>query len=189
MQILKGENSFDTSVMKALEEIDPEFQSYGGLLIVGSHSPQEVVENDFIFEQIREARENDRPTLGLCFGMQLMAIEYARNVLKIKDATSEEIGNGVFVVSRLPSLRVGQHSVEWDNKKTLESFWHRYGVSSKYARKAFHFSETDGFVNRMQLKDHPYFVGVQFHPEYQSSKENPHPVLKQFIESCSQKTN
>ena len=104
MEIL---NDFNTTVKKALEEIDPNYQDYPGLVICGTHSPHDVEQ---MIEKIREAREYGTPFLGICFGHQLAAIEYARNVLGIKDATSEEFGKGNFVVYKLPQLNVGLHN-------------------------------------------------------------------------------
>src|SRR3990167_1004682 len=84
MEIL---NDFSTSVIRALSEIDKDWESYDGLVVCGTHSPHDV---EMMIDKIRQARESRRPFLGICFGHQLAAIEYARNVLGIKDATSQE---------------------------------------------------------------------------------------------------
>lgn len=94
-----------------------------------------------------------------------MAIEYARNVLGIDDATSEEFGvDGTYVVQKLPELNVGL--------KDGESWWNNYAVRDDIATQmaAGAFS--------------PIYFGVQYHPEYQSSKEKPHWVLETFLRAC-----
>lgn len=149
MQIL---NDFSTSVRKALEEIEPDYESLRGLVVCGTHN-QENVEQ--IINVIKTARENGTPTLLICAGHQLGAIEYARNVLGIKDATSEEFGTGTFVVKRRPELKVGLHDGE--------TWWSNFDV-----------------VIDWEIPNH--FISVPFHPEYQSSKEKPHPLLVKFIE-------
>ena len=148
-------NDFTVSVEKALEEINSNWRNYDGLIIAGTHSPHDV---EMMIDKIREARETGRPFLGICFGHQLAAIEYARNVLRIKDATSEEFGQGTFVVKKLPELKVGL--------KDGESYWNNYEV------------DLPGWEKPKN------FITVQFHPEYQSSKERPHPILKEFLK-CS----
>src|SRR3990167_5651834 len=148
-------NDFTVSVEKALEEINSNWRNYDGLIIAGTHSPHDV---EMMIDKIREARETGRPFLGICFGHQLAAIEYARNVLGIKDATIEEFGQGTFVVKKLPELNVGL--------KNGESYWNNYEVDLPGWEK---------------LKN---FITVQFHPEYQSSKQRPHPILKEFLK-CS----
>ena len=148
-------NDFSTSVRKALEEIDPKYESYNGLVICGTHSPHDT--EDMILK-IEQARKTGRPFLGICFGHQLAAIEYARNVLGIGDATSEEFGKGTFVVKKRPTLKVGLHDGE--------SYWNNYEVVLPDWEKPTHFATT------------------QSHPEYQSSKDKPHPTLKKFIELC-----
>ena len=148
-------NDFTVSVEKALEEINSNWRNYDGLIIAGTHSPHDV---EMMIDKIREARETGRPFLGICFGHQLAAIEYARNVLRIKDATSEEFGQGTFVVNKLPELKVGL--------KDGESYWNNYEV------------DLPGWEKPKN------FITVQFHPEYQSSKERPHPILKEFLK-CS----
>ena len=80
-------NDFNTTVEKALSEIDQDWRSYSGLIVCGTHSPHDV---DEMIKQIKWYRENGAPFLGICFGHQLAAIEYARNVLGIQSATSEE---------------------------------------------------------------------------------------------------
>ncbi len=168
MQIL---NDFNTTVKKALEEIDPNYMDYPGLVVCGTHSPHDV---DFMIEQIREARENNRPFLGICFGHQLAAIEYARNVLGIERATSEEFfyskgsdlykSNENVVVLRKEGLKVGLHNGEtyWNNFEVKEGFETIWIKSSD-------------------------FITCQYHPEYQSSKDKPHPLLIKFIELCKKK--
>lgn len=149
MEIL---NDYSTSVKKALEEIDSNYLNYKGLVICGTHDPHNTEE---MIGLIKIAREEGIPFLGICFGFQLCAIEYARNVLGIKDATSEEFGTGTFVVKKLPELKVGLHNGE--------SYWNNYEVDLP------------------DLKIPENFFVSQFHPEYQSSKDKPHPLLVNFI--------
>lgn len=147
-------NTFHTTVEKALGEIDPRWREYDGLIICGTHTPTNI---DQMLIFIREAREAGYPFLGICAGYQLAYIEYARNVLGIKDATSEEWDTeGTFVVKKRKELKVGLHEGE--------TWWSNFEVDDK-------------FLGPMPQN---FFV-VPFHPEYQSSKENPHPLLVDFI--------
>jgi len=145
-------NDFNTSVEKALTEIDKNWRNYNGLVICGTHTPHNVEE---MIESIRIARELKVPFLGICFGHQLAAIEYARNIMGIKDATSEEFGKGTYVVKKLPRMKIGLHDGE--------SYWNNYEVVIEPPKQ-------EGFFT------------TQAHPEYQSSISKPHPLLVNFIE-------
>lgn len=166
MQIL---NDFQSSVRRALSEIDAEYETYPGLVICGTHTPRNVED---LLEQITEARVKMMPFLGICFGHQLAAIEYARNILGQKGATSEEFHDlGLqflvdsqktvpqFIVKKLPELKVGL-------KEDGESYWNNYEV-------------IEGFESMWWKEDN--FITCQFHPEYNSWKGNPHPLLVKFI--------
>lgn len=144
-------NNFSTSVRKAFDEIDKKWSNYDGLVICGTHNPHNTEE---LIDLIRQAREDGIPFLGICFGHQLCAIEYARNVLGVKDATSEEFGIGTYVVKKLPKLKVGLHNGE--------SYWNNYEVIIDFDKP-------------------PHFFTAQYHPEYQSSKDKPHPLLVSFL--------
>lgn len=149
-------NDFNTSVQKALSEIDPKWRDYDGLIVCGTHTPLNV---ESMIEAIKVAREERKPFLGICFGYQLAAIEYARNVLGIKDATSEELGvPGTPVVVKRPQMKVGLHDGE--------SWWSNYDVTDEIQEK--------------WVADENIFA-VPYHPEYQSSKDNPHPLLVSFL--------
>lgn len=145
-------NDYTTSVEKALSEIDPKWRSYPGMIICGTHTPHDT---EKYIELIQEARNTGCPYLGICFGHQLAAIEYARNFLGIKDATSEEFGQGTFVVRKRKQIKVGLHEGE--------SYWNNYEV-----------------VIDWQKPD--WFFTTQAHPEYESMIGKPHPLLKAFID-------
>jgi CTP synthase len=173
-------NDFSTSVHKALSEIDSHYMNYDGLIVCGTHTPNNVEET---ISKIKLARETHRPFLGICFGLQLMAIEYARNVLNIEDATSEEFGTGTPIVSKMPELRVGIFPV--DGKQ--ESHWHNYKVNPIYIHQfeGYNITFTGDIVEEMSFKN---MIGVQYHPEYQSSKDKPHPLLSAFVDQCREYT-
>ena len=145
---------FNTSVTKAISELCPDYEKLDGLIICGTHTPRDMEE---MIAKIKNARETGKPFLGICFGHQLAAIEYARNVLGIADATSEEFGQGTYVVKKRPELKVGLHEGE--------SWWSNYEVAI-------------GWI----IPDN--FISVPYHPEYQSSKEKPHPILIKFLNLC-----
>jgi CTP synthase (UTP-ammonia lyase) len=147
---------FSTSVRRALGEIDPKWEDYEGLVICGTHAPEK---NDIEHQinEIRDARANGIPFLGICHGHQLCAVEYARNVRGIADACSEEWGNGTYVVKKLPELKVGLHNGE--------SYWHNYEV-------------------KIRFDNPPHFFTCQYHPEYNSSILKPHPLLVAFLKFC-----
>lgn len=151
MQIL---GDFTTTVSKALSEIDKNWRDYDGLIICGTHAPKDT---ETMISAVKEAREKKKPFLGICFGHQIGAIEYARNVLGIEDATSEEFGVGTFVVKKLPKLNVGLIDGN--------TYWNNYEVAISW-------------------KKPEYFFTAQFQPEYQSSKKHPHPLLVEFIQQC-----
>lgn len=166
-------------------------------------------------EAIRFARENKIPFLGLCFGMQMAAIEYARNVLSLRQANSEEVNPKAsdLIIHTMPkqkeylarkqfggTVRLGawdckviKGTLLWDIyqiSKISERHRHRFEFNNKYRRlferNNFKFSgvSSDGMlVEAMELdpKIHPFFLGVQFHPELKSRPLSPHPIFVEFI--------
>lgn len=197
MQIYATDNDFTTSLRKALDDIDPRWESYPGLIIAGTHTPTDVKEK---IQKIKEARWNKTPFLGICFGYQLMVIEYAQNVLGKVFANSTELDpeTNFPVVVKTNDLRVGlRNTVDIEGAPTLESFWHNYKVNNEYLAqyiKDWKFTQVYDSVLSESIVDHMIYkpsvdfgvahMGVQFHPEYQSSKENPHWVFKYFLTSC-----
>jgi len=147
-------NDFKTSVSRALSEINPKWRGLPGLIICGTHAPHDT---DLMLFEIEKARKSGLPFLGICFGYQLAAIEYARNVEGIKNATSQEFGTGTFVVVKRQELKVGLHEGE--------SWWSNYTV-----------------INKPVFPKN--FFCVPFHPEYESRKGKPHKVLVDFLNAC-----
>ena len=155
MILFDGKEEFTTSLKRALTEIDPNWRKYKGLIVPGSHTPTLIEEK---IEAIKNARERKIPALLICLGHQLAAIEYARNILGIKDATSEEFGEGTFVVKkRKQGLKIGH--------KKDGTYWNNYEVT-------------------IETKHPWWFYSTQTHPEYESSIGNTHPLLVSFILAC-----
>ncbi len=165
------------------------------------------------YAAIKYARENDKPTLGICLGMQCMVIEFARNVLNIKDASSSEIDeqteNKVIdlmeeqknLTNMGGSMRLGAYDCQISKdskiykayKKTLiqERHRHRYEFNDAY-KKMFEengmncvgVNPETGLVEVIEIPSKKWFVGVQFHPEYNSTVVNPNPLFMSFIEAA-----
>jgi CTP synthase len=161
---------------------------------------------------ITYAREHNIPFFGICYGMQLAVVEYARNVLNITDANSTEIDPDTKepVISlqrgRLSdedlggTLRLGLYECElkkgskaykaYDKNIIKERHRHRYEFNNTYL-DVFEQSKMmiSGFngkhhlVEMVELKDHPWFIAVQFHPEFLSRPLRPHPLFRDFIEA------
>lgn len=152
-------NDFDTTVKAALQEIDINWRRYPGLVICGTHTP---VDPEGLIRKIKYARLKRLPFLGICFGHQLAAIEHARNVLGIKNATSEEFGQGLLIVKKRPEgLKVGLHEGE--------SFWNNFEVDENLLNLRGGWEKPENFFT------------TQSHPEYQSSRAKPHPFLIEFL--------
>ncbi len=159
---------------------------------------------------VRFARENKIPFLGICLGMQCAVIEFARNVLNLKDAHSTEFRpNTPFPVIDIMenqkkisglggTMRLGAYPCEilkdtlaydaYGKEQITERHRHRYEFNNDYLSR---FTEAgmvptgintkDDLIEIVEVKDHPYFVGVQFHPEYKSTVATPHPVFMSFV--------
>jgi CTP synthase len=161
----------------------------------------------------RFAREHEIPYLGLCLGMQVATIEFARNACGIKDANSTEFDKNTKepVISLLEeqrgvknmgaSMRLGTWPTKiakgtlaekiYGSTEVMERHRHRYEFNMKYRdqmnERGFVISGTspDGTLAELiELRDHPYFVGCQYHPEFQSKPNKPHPLFKGFIQAC-----
>lgn len=183
MEFLQSLTDFSTSTERALDEIDPKWRNYPGVIVFGTHAFEKVSEK---LALIKKAREQKLPFFGECGGLQLAVIEYARNVLGYKDANTTEIDAQTShpVITELPYLRVGIKRVG----QNYESFWHKYSVTDAYVPPLLKDWEItydmENVIASMRLKNHPFFVGTQFHPSYNSSKGHPHPILKEFIDVC-----
>lgn len=159
---------------------------------------------------VRYARENNIPFFGICLGMQCAVVEFARHVLGLRDAASEEMNPQTMhpvihlmqsqkeVTQKGGTMRLGAYDCEIRKGtkafsaygKTLiqERHRHRYEFNNEYltafeaaGMQASGINPESKLVEIMELKNHPYFVGVQFHPELKSTVLNPHPLFVRFI--------
>lgn len=169
-----------------------------------------------LISAITFARLKKIPYLGLCYGMQMATIEFARNVLKLKNAHTTEVNEKTLhpVINLMPeqekkllkkdygaSMRLGAWPCKlkegtraykaYGTKKIMERHRHRYEFNNKYRKqfeaKGFVVSGTtpDGLlVEIIELKDHPFFVGSQFHPEFKSRPLAPGPLFRDFIRAA-----
>ena len=161
------------------------------------------------------ARENKIPYLGICLGMQVSVIEYARNVAGIKGATSEEISKtGAQVIHTMQcqknrtqiggTMRLGSYECHltpktlskksYNKTKVSERHRHRYEFNNKFKNVlekhgliVSGINKEKNLVEIVELKNHPWFIGVQFHPEFNSKPFEPHPLFIGLIKAAIDK--
>ncbi len=162
---------------------------------------------------IRYARENNIPFLGLCLGMQLALVEYARNVIGFEDAHSAELDPSTThpIIHLMPeqdgiediggTLRLGSYPCVLDEgtkayqlygeKVIHERHRHRYEVNNYYRNeflkheiKLSGLSPDGRIVEMIELTSHPWFLGTQAHPEFKSRPNKPHPLFRGFVDAA-----
>ena len=162
---------------------------------------------------VKYARENNLPFFGICLGMQMAAIEFARNVLKIKDADSTEMNpetsNPVIdmmeeqkkITIKGGTMRLGSYPCVIKENTLAYSIYgtteiherhrHRWEFNNKYLKQfeeagmiASGINPQTGLVEIIEIPKHPFFIGVQYHPELKSTVENPQPIFVHFIKAA-----
>jgi CTP synthase len=193
------------------ENVEEELlQEADGILVPGGFGERGI---EGKIKAINYGRLSKKPTFGICLGMQLMCVEFARNVLNLKGANStefdpntphpvidimeeqkqiEELGGTMRLGAYPCVLKEGTKVREIYKKEVIyERHRHRYEFNNAY-REVF---EKNGFVisglspdgrlvEVVELQDHPWFIGCQFHPEFKSKPFDPHPLFVSFIKAC-----
>lgn len=204
LHLISSEEINKDNVDKKLNEMD-------GILVAPGFGMRGL---DGKLEAAKYARENMIPYFGICLGMQIAVIEFARNVLGLKDACSTEMNPDckdpvIFLMEDQKTItqmggtmRLGAYPCElvkgtkagtaYGKAKITERHRHRYEFNNKYLSKfeekgmlAAGRNPGTGLVEIIELKDHPWYVGTQFHPEYKSTVLNPHPLFVRFIKAVS----
>ncbi|MDD5606523.1 MAG: CTP synthase [Candidatus Pacebacteria bacterium] len=188
-----------------------ELKKYQGIIVPGGFGTRGI---EGKIKVIKFCRENKIPFLGLCLGMQLSIIEFARNVCKIKEAYSTEfLKKCIPIIDILPeqkelikkrhygnTMRLGSYNCVINTKSKAfkcykkqnisERHRHRYEFNNEYKnileRKGMVFSGINPEKNLaeiIEIKNHPFFIAVQFHPEFKSRPLKPHPLFKGFIQA------
>jgi CTP synthase len=162
---------------------------------------------------VKYAREHNIPFLGICLGMQMAVIEYARNVLRLEEANSTEMNpdtkNPVIdlmeeqknITQMGGTMRLGAWNCELQENSTAfevygdtlisERHRHRYEYNNEYKErleaaglKATGINPETGLVEIIEIPSHPWFIGVQYHPEYKSTVASPHPLFVAFVKAA-----
>ena len=197
-------------------EVKTKLKNVSGLLIPGGFGKRGT---EGKISAIKYARENKIPFLGICFGMQMAIVEFARNRLKIKKAGSTELESKCYPVIGLinewdkngkiikgtnkdlgGTMRLGLYEAKLKNNSAINRIYksssikerhrHRYEVNNKlkdqFENKGLIFSgmsPDNKLPEIIELKNHPWFIGVQFHPEFKSRPLAPHPLFSSFIKA------
>lgn len=197
------------------ENVQDKLGKADGIIVPGGFGSRGL---EGMIQTVKYARENDVPYLGVCLGMQMACLEFARNVAGIKDATSTEINPQA--KHRVIDLMADQHDVEnrggtlrlgawpckiqphtlvaqiYNNQSVIqERHRHRYEFNNEYrsllAQKGLVFSGVspdNRLVEIIEIPTNRFFVGVQFHPEFLSRPARPEPIFKQFVGAACQLT-
>ncbi|MDB2363371.1 chorismate-binding protein, partial [Candidatus Pelagibacter bacterium] len=200
-----------------VSEIKKKLKNISGILIPGGFGKRGT---DGKIEAIKHARLNKIPFLGICYGMQMAIIEFARNQLNLKNATSSEFDKkGLPIIGLINewtkdgkmikgtdkdlggTMRLGSYDAKlkdnslirkiYKSKLIKERHRHRYEVNiafkDKFEKKGMIFSglsPDNKLPEIIELKNHPWFIGVQFHPEFKSRPLAPHPLFSSFIKAA-----
>ena len=197
-----------------INNVEKELSKLDGILVAPGFGERGI---EGKISSIKYARENNLPFLGICLGMQMAVIEFARNVVGLKNANSTEMDasskhpvislmdDQVEIQEKGGTMRLGswrckiiKDSLAYRiyKKETIsERHRHRYELNFDYMdqldNSGMVFSGLNpktGLVEIIEIPNHDWFVGVQFHPEYQSTVENPHPIFVSFVKACVNKT-
>ena len=192
------------------ENVSEKLEGLKGLLVAPGFGSRGI---EGKISSIRYARENNIPFLGICLGMQCAVIEFARNVLGLKDAHTMEIepntkhpviaimNDQKSITDKGGTMRLGAYPCKVEKDSTVYSVYKREEISERHRhRYEFnnHYREQfknaglnpvginpdNDLVEIVELKGHPWFVGVQFHPEYKSTVVNPHPLFTSFVKAA-----
>ena len=185
------------------------FKNIHGILVAPGFGNRGVMGK---INAIRYARENKIPFFGICLGMQCAVVEFARNVLKLRDANSTEMNSKTNhpVIALMEeqkkitdyggTMRLGACNCKLTNgskvkkaygrKNIQERHRHRYEFNNKYLKQfgeagmnATGINPKSNLVEIIEIPSHPWFIGVQFHPEYKSTVANPHPLFISFVKA------
>ncbi len=201
---IHSEHLSEKNLVKKLDLLD-------GVLVAPGFGKRGIIGK---IRAVQYARENGIPFLGICLGMQMAVIEYARNVLGLKDANSTEMDASTSdpvislmeeqknVVNKGGTMRLGAWDCELaensivrkvynDVSSISERHRHRYEFNNGYKEPleeaglmASGINKETGLVEIIELKNHPWFIGVQYHPEYKSTVANPHPLFVGFVKAA-----
>lgn len=189
------------------KNIENELKGLDGILVAPGFGERGI---EGKIEAVRYAREHNLPFLGICLGMQMAVIEYARNILGFKGANSTEMDSKTaypvidlmeeqkHITEKGGTMRLGAWkcnltegsivSKVYQKSSIIERHRHRYEYNNKYrdllenaGLKATGVNPDTGLVEIVEIPTHPWFVGVQYHPEYKSTVANPHPLFVGFV--------
>ena len=216
MNDCKVEINYVNSENITYDNAEKELSGFDGILIAPGFGHRGI-EGKIVAANF--GRKNNVPTFGICLGMQCMVIEFARNELGMKDADSTEFNaqttfpvidlmeDQKHIIEKGGTMRLGAYECKLDKKSYLykevykqeivkERHRHRYEFNNKYLKdfeekglKAIGKNPDTNLVEIVQIEEHPWYVGVQFHPEYKSTVLNPHPLFVEFVKKMLEHKN
>ncbi len=192
------------------ENVKDKLKGFDGILVAPGFGGRGI---DGKLLAIKHARENNVPFFGICLGMQCSVIEFARNVIGHKDAHSSEMSDSTkhpvidmmseqkSITQKGGTMRLGSYECTivkgslasriYGKSKITERHRHRYEFNNKYLKDfekhGMQITGTNpatGLAEIVEIPSHPFFIGVQFHPELKSTVENPHPIFVKFIKKA-----
>jgi CTP synthase len=198
------------SLVGTQEEVARKLEDFDGILVAPGFGERGI---EGKINAIRYARETRLPFFGICLGMQCAVVEFAKNVLELPGAESTEVNRKAEhpVIDLMPeqkkitkkggTMRLGAYACDikkgshaqkaYRSLKISERHRHRYEFNNDYLEQmekngliATGTNPDNNLVEIVELKDHPWFVGVQFHPELKSTVETPHPLFVSFVKAC-----
>lgn len=197
------------------KNVDDKLKSMHGILVAPGFG-ERGIEGKII--AVKYARENNVPFLGICLGMQMAVIEYSRNILGMEDAMTTEITKNTShpVIDLMEdqksltikggTMRLGAYSCQIEENSLAHKVYgtteiserhrHRYEVNNNYVEaleegglRASGRNKDTGLVEIVELPNHPYFIGVQFHPELKSTPERPQPLFVSLVKAAIERKN
>jgi len=192
------------------ENVHEKLQNLDGVIVAPGFGNRGI---EGKIDAIKYVRENNIPFLGICLGMQCATIEFARNIIGLKGAHSTEMNADTQypvihlmneqkeVQNKGGTMRLGSYDCEIAPDSKIINFYgkstiqerhrHRYEFNNEYldafekaGMRASGKNEETGLVEIVELENHPFFIGVQFHPEYKSTVENPHPLFVALVNAA-----